>query len=338
MGKSRLNILFLTRPYQSYEASNYQSDIVNGFKRIESNVYVYPFGYGKEESVNDSNFHISQIKNKCKKADILVIGHNWLGDHASENIYPIAGDFLADLDVYKVAFINKEYVRLEDKIKYFRGVGVNKLITHCSILQSMIDVDGFDDVYFSPFGYDDKKIVDASKSIDLFFSGIIVNPFHYCPDQSVRSKVEDKLFYKAFKVRLKGKSDYEIFWNAVYPKGNLIVNVLNKYRRLPTIKYYEMISQSKAVFCTPSFNLITPRYFEAMGAGAIPLAFESDLYDDVTDLREHIYTFSEPEEFPECIEQALIKNSNPNEMMKFAKSKHSWDTRIDDIVDNVLFR
>jgi len=328
-----LKILYLTRPYKHYATSNYQKEFINSFIHSDFKVQIfeYPFGYGEEISKFDPIEYWKEIHKLSKSCDCVLLGHHWLGDHPFKNIIPIGGEEVGEIKIPVYAFLNKEYVRIQDKLNYFKKVGVRKIFSHCSIAGQLTQDNFFHNmIHFIPFAIMPNFSQITRKKIDLFFSGIVRNPFHYCKDQALRIEVENELFSKFLRVRLfPKKHKYKIFWNGIDVKNNRLINKLNGYRRLGHQEYSQLMSYSKSVFCTISMNLITPRFYESVSSGCHIIAPRNEMYKDSEHLQDAIIELDEPSNIREKIESA--QKPIDKDLADFFRNEHTYDKRVERI-------
>ena len=324
-----MKILYLTRPYADYQGANYQSDVINFLcKKFEVTVKVLQTSYGTPNGELITKNYQNNLIDQANCFDLVFLGHNLLGDHPTENIKPFGLEFLHKVKTDKVAFVQKEYARLKDKLEFFKKFKIKILISHLGDVSKIKLTDYNPKVIFIPFGFDPevfKKNNQLSKKWDLCFSGILKNPTWPDEEQIYRKETMSKLFVTLNWIKILKKTPARIFWNSFMP-GEGLKNILNRYKRLGTIDYYEMLSQSKFTLCTTSCGLITPRFFESMASGSTPITFPNQYVNKITGLNENLCVVNN---FSELETKILGKQEpNPEQVMEFAHSNHSWEHRI----------
>ena len=223
MKKSDLKILYLTRSYQQYQSANYQSEFIKYFKEnFNVKIIIVPTNFKvsafSDENNNKINDDIKTCEEKIKKIyrdyDLILFGHNWIGDAKFPGaIYPVGYEFIKDLNIRKIAIINKEFSRFKDKVNYFKVMRCDTLITHHSSIGSKFKKENIENdfkIIFIPFAVDPDvwlkdDFLNSYKKYDLFFSGVLLNPTWRPDDQKIRIDIEDFLFYKLFNIRIKSK-------------------------------------------------------------------------------------------------------------------------------------
>ncbi len=347
MGKSKPKILYLTRSYKFYSSASYQSEFIYYFeKHFDVDIFIVPTLFKKNlfEDYFDKKKDLifKEAEDKLKKIyinyDLLVFGHNWIGDAPyPEAIYPYGFEFLKDIKIRKIAILNKEYSRFKDKINYFRAFECNELITHHSNIEKKFKVELIENTFsttFVPFAVDSKKWFNNSniskhKNYNLFFSGHMLNPTWGSNEHLVRGHVEDFIFYKFLGVRLKSKFK-KIYWNA--KSTNFLINKLNRYSHLSNEDYVRKMSEALVVFNTISFELISPRTFESLSIGAVPLLVEDSEYSKVNFLSEFCIFFkSDLSNFYQNWQKSIELGSNPkysNKIIENAYENHTWSSRM----------
>jgi len=342
MVRSKIRILYLTRPYQHYSSASYQSEFIKYLKKcFDVNIFEVNTDYlrvGDPIALESKKF---ELKNICHDYDILMFGHHWLGDHPSENIKPLDMDFLSELNLTKIAVLNKEYARLNDKVEYFEKIECSYLISHHSNLKELfakksistnmeifqcvfaLDEDAWNDDFILP---------DKKRKFDLSFSGVLANPTWECEYQSLRSDIESILFIKFGSVRIISKHK-RIYWNSF--TGNKYIDGLNRYKRLKHNDYKSCLYNSKTVLSTLSMGIITPRLFESMVCGAVPLINNSKHFKIIDNIENHTVSFnSSLINFLDDMRKAVDLGSDPivnKNNRDFVMDCHTWSNRFSDL-------
>lgn len=328
-----MKILYITRPYKNYSSANYQYDFIRYLEKycdldiflIESN-FVERF---KDSGSNKGLLNVIQ----GGSYDVITLGHNLLGDHPTGPIIPPGLEFLSSVDVPKVAIIQKEYARLGEKVKFLNSVGVSNIVSHLYDLKSKISNCFDGNTYFIPFAFDPLvfKLQDQpiKKDFDIFFSGVISNPFWENSGQEFRFDLMNNLFFMCGPIKLIPRIRVKVYWNGFFP-NRPFVNSINRYRRLDLNDYHSKISRSKFTLCTNSFGLITPRLFEAMASGSTPIITDAENLKQIPGIADYVVFAHDGEEALD-----LIKNhpgKDPGALSKYAHRNHSWENRINDFV------
>ena len=344
MIRSKIRIIYLTKPYKNYNSAGYQYEFIKYMqiffevKIIECNIAYLP-----EHLQTNLKVLKSTLDKIINDYDFLIFGHHWLGDHPTENIVPLGLDFLAELNIKKIAVLNKEWIRLADKIKYINFLGCTHLISHHPETSKLVK-DNLPPtkikIITSIFGIDSEKwslnIDHSQKKYDLFFSGILHNSAWPNEDQAVRIGIEDFLFHKLGRVRLLPRYP-KIYWNAF--TGSKLVDFLNRYKRLDTKNYLEGMAKSFVVPVTLSMGIISPRIFEVLASGAVPLVDKSDVYKIIDNLESHVVFFDRDlKGFQNSWEDAINLSKNPRTIIQnreFVFDNHTWECRFSSLQEKL---
>jgi hypothetical protein len=342
MVRSKIKILYLTKPYKHYSSASYQSEFIKYMKRFfDVNIFEIGTDYHKVRDPLTLELKKLRLKKISQNYDILMFGHHWLGDHHNENIIPLDMDFLSEINLVKIAVLNKEYARLNEKIEYFQQIGCSYLISHHSslgelftkksistnmeILQCIFALD--EDLWNGCSIFPNKK-----RKYDLSFSGVLVNKNWGCEYQSLRAEIESVLFLKFGSVRVISK--YKgIYWNSF--TGNKYIDELNRYKRLKHDDYKSCLYNSKAVLSTLSMDIITPRLFESMACGAVPLINNSKRFKIIDNIESHTVTFNPNlTGFLTDMHNAVDLGSDPivnKRNRDFVMDCHTWSNRFSNL-------
>ena len=354
MKRSNPKILYLTRGYSSYQSASYQTEIIRHLTAIPTlHIFEVPTYFTKKKNEKHESLKASEEKLKKIYAnyDIIFFGHNWLGDSPSPGaIYPAGFEFIKDINIKKIAFINKEYSRFKDKVNYFKYLNCDTLVSHHSNIDSFFESHNIRNefkIIFIPFAVESSIWFDQEhylnkKIYDIFFSGTTLNPtwgptIKENSDQKIRVKVEKLMFKKIFGIRIKSKHE-NIYWNTFV--GNRFIDWMNMYSKLNINEYIKKMSQSSVVFNTTSFGLITPRTYESMAVGAVPLLAEDDKYSKIQGLNELCIFFkSDLSNFHDQWEKAISLGNNDTHKRNLSEEirlNHCWSNRITSLMDQLL--
>lgn len=332
-----MKILFISAPFSEIKSASYRNDIHQELISIfDCKTIILNFFKNGQSYFSKQNQLF--IENNHDDYDYIILGHSFLTDNKNFTPLPHNSKFLSLIRKPKIIFINKEYNRLKEKMKAINELNVDLIVSHLSNFLDKItsqDIKLKSKVYFMPFGFNNRiKFLEKNKNkiikkYNLFFSGVIENPTYYCDQQIYRKKILNKLFFNLFGVKLLPKKK-NIFWNSF--SGNKLINKINRYRRLTEYEYLLKMSESKMVFGTLSFDLITPRIFECLSLGCIPLLIESEIYDIIPNIRKFsVFLKKDLSNFQEMYDLAINKSSDDKlrrEIINYAHSNFSYEKRI----------
>lgn len=347
-----LRVLYLSKNITRYKSSSYQRDILNELAR-RAEVAVYGPGY-KNYTITD---RFSEIVAKVGwRPDCVFVGHRWLSDNAGAPINPHPDLDLKTLDVPLFGFINKEYVNLKGKLAFFNDNPFAKVFSHYhDIEQFNTEQEKF---HFTPFAFSPRRIDGSaeSKRIDLFFSGVLINPNPSVGQTETRIAVQKKLFFDIdghLIAKRKPFRDLEIVWNAVprSPKNRiragkhrLFGTMFPKYvhRYFEEHEYSDYIKRAKIVLCSLSpLGLMSPRYFEAMAAGAMVLTESAPQLERVFPRSTYV-DFTPDRTMEEFTDKLLWYLTNDHERETITRAandfvwkSHTWEIRIEEILEEV---
>ena len=336
-----MRILYLSRDMTGYKSASYQQDVIRALQEQASLVLWGPGfpGFRADVPLNEVI-----ARHGMASTDTLCIGHSWLSDSLHGELESCAA---FDLDVFpgkKVFILNKEYVRLEEKLAFAKRWRFDLALSHHQDAESYADRTGVPFVFW-PFAIDARCHTRGGlpKRTDLFFSGLLKNPSHPDAQSDLRVRTQRALyvthgelrFYKRFRYR-----GLKLFWNAYSgdPPITRLLRVMGKYRRLGESDYAKQMALSRSVFCTLSpAKLISPRYFEAMYAGAIVLCEESSEYRRLFQPWVHYVPFlADLSDFEEKLRFACSDSVEVSRIRSAAESLvaeyHTWQRRVSDLV------
>ena len=337
-----MNIIYLTKNMEDYDASSYQMDVINALKK-KSNLFLYGPGY-KYYNYKDT---IDDIEKKSgKKNDFVIFGHSFLSD--SHNIL---ADPLPNLEsqnlrkLPRIAILNKEYVNLDYKLNYLKSKNIQLCFTHHHQYQEYENLTGIKFIFW-PFAVDFKKfnIEKKEKKYDLSFTGVLQNLNLNADQTDLRIRIMKLFFFSIGDISLIKKNKYSrfnIYWNSI-PRYNffryLKKSVLNQ-KRLKDSDYVHLLNSSKVFLNTLSpVKLISPRYFECLASNSVILCEKSNLYSNIFDQKYFVEFDNDLSNFNEMFHEALFK-SKDNEYLSKAKNYvqkyHTWDIRAEYLIDNL---
>jgi len=335
-------ILYLSKNMDGYQSAMYQSDVMNELSK-QADVRFYGEGfehYNGNDSIHDVLDKLSFIP------DYILAGHSWLIDQEDQNVDPQPSLNLSRINIPKFFILNKEYVNLESKIKYFIENKFLEGFSHHHNVDKLSSTNGLK-IKFWPFAYDHNKFasINNKKEIDLAFSGILINYNKNANQSNTRARVMKKIFYTFADVPLFKKNNYKdlnIYWNSFTTKklNRYLTNKLKKRVWHSNNDYVKLLKNVKVFINTPSpVGLISPRYFECMAARTVVLCedepnvrkifpsnsiitFKSDLSDFDSKFNLIIH---DKEQRRSVIENAL----------KFVSNHHTWNIRIKELITHI---
>jgi len=332
-----MNILFITKNIVHYKAAMYQNEFLQELQRQE-NVVIY----GPGEEVFDSYLDINQVISKLNfNPDWILVGHAWLSDKESGKLDEYPDLKLEKTMIPKAIMLNKEYVRLKEKLDWIKFNNFQCGFSHHH------DVDYYSvrsntPFHFLPFAFDEAKVItipNQEKLFSLSFSGILQNQNKSAKQSDIRLRVMNSIFITIFDIPLFKRNKYRhlsIFWNSI-PRNRYIARLaklIGKYKRMSDSDYYAMQKKSIIFFNSPSpLEIISPRIFENMACKAIPLCQKSDVIIEGC----HVVTYKDDlSDFDEKLKYCLSGKKEINDMIEKnyenAFQNHTWNVRVKSLI------
>lgn len=332
--------LFLTpRRVHSYSGAFYQRDIIRIFSQKFELFFLGP-GYPSF----DPNDTWSEVLAKLPfNPDIVVLGHMWLSDKPGEAISPNAGLAFRGGSPPVLAFLNKEYARLNEKLEWLEAANVSLAVSHHPQIHSLAPETRLPLVY-SPFGVDPERfgVEKSGTTVDVGFTGVLRNPSVPLTQSDVREQVMRDIFVTFRDVPIRKRkiwSTRNVEWRSWSADGpsNLISTLSPLRRRLPAGKYPQLLSSSKTWLNSLSpTGIIGTRYFECMISGTVVLSEYSDELARLFE-KDSIIFFSGTGDFREKVFWLTSDEKARSEIACRARelvvSKHLWHHRIGDILE-----
>ena len=259
--------------YDQYKSAHYQQDLIDQIKRSSTKYY---------------HFSDSQLLNyhECIKVSGFIpeevfFNHGWLND--APNI-PLCAFNLDNswehCNAKMILFLNKEYARIEEKINYLKSARFDLLVTHS--LDYADQINPSIPQLFLPLAVNLSRIPLGSNNsildrpIDLYFSGILQNPYHPSAQSDIRIQIQKELFYCLGDFPLLRRWKFRklnIYWKPFYfSRIKQILSNLLHGKKLSIDDYYRHLSLSKAVVHTASpANIVSTRVVESLACGALGL-------------------------------------------------------------------
>jgi spore maturation protein CgeB len=327
---------------EGYQGANYQQDVIEELRK-QAEVFFYGPGFPHYDH-RDSIFDV--LAKAPFEPDAIIVGHSWLSDQAGCTVDPHPSLRLSQTSLMKVAILNKEYVNLQDKLEFIRAnrfsLGVSH--HHDSAFYKMATQTDF---LFWPFAFNHHQfgLPTSPREIDLSFSGILQNQNKNAQQTDVRVKVMKHLFQSFFDMPFQRKrsfEDHHIFWNAI-PRNKWarpISAALGKWKYLSSQDYCALVQNTKIYLNTLSpMGLISPRFFECMGSGALVFCEESELYQRVFSSETYVTFKADLSDFDERFIYFLRHSHERNEITKkaysYAQNHHTWEKRIQDLLKTI---
>jgi len=325
-----------------YIFSLYQQDVMDELSRV-ANVFFYGPNF-PNYNINDDICEI--IAKSSFNPDIIVLGHSWLADLEGKNVDPHPALALLKTTIPKFGIINKEYVNIEEKLKYYKDNNFDIVFSHHHEVDKYSERTGIPFVFW-PFGVNHHVFnahnTNEDRGYDFSFSGLLQNQNKRAKQTDIRVRLQSELFYtiKDIPIAKRGKyRKFRIYWNAI-PRRKVCLTIaycLRKYRYL-SIDEYRCLQENTKMFINSlsPIGLISPRYFENMASKCLVLCEESDIYTkifnsdyfvqfkpDVSDLYEKIHYYTQHTDKREnLVEQAYAE----------VMAKHTWKKRIAYMLD-----
>ena len=329
-----MRILYLSRNIENYKAANYQKEFIGTLSKITS-LFVYGPGY----LYFDKNKKIDDIIKLYGPFSIIFAGHSWLGDGDKTEIDPWPQSGLSKITHKKFLFLNKEYVNLNQKLRWIKKNKFDYVFSHHQDCQMWQTKDKTQFRYL-PFAYDDNYFFYSKKKrkYDLAFSGILQNSNKNKIQSDIRIRIVNRLYFTFFNIPLFKRKKYRhlsIFWNSIPNTfwAYIISRIFNIYNFLDVKKYAQLQSNSKIYlnFKSP-MNLISPRYFENIASGCLVITEKNNELKKLLPKFSYTEFHNDLSNFDEVLNESLINfkysKKKREENSKLIKQKHSWNFRV----------
>ena len=333
-----MDVIVLGPNYKNYKSASYQYEFMNSLKE-KSRKY---FHYSKNKEI--------EIKDLFKKAkflpDIIFYNHGWLLDNPRllEISYSNLKNTHSNKKIKHILFLNKEYSRLDEKLKEIKRHKFDLIFTHFHDLDSISSSSITSKFLPLACSFANiskyRKIQLKDRKYDLFFSGILQNWTFRKLQPDLRKKIQLELFYCFFDFPILQKYKYRdlnIYWKPFYKNRikNLLSNLLHS-KRLSQKDYFNTLANSKCVLHTSSpLGIISTRIFETLGSGAIGLFSEKSnaniifrnnidyvSFDSIKDLINKVYSVKYSQGKSNF--QQIADSGR-----KHVEKKHTWKNRVE---------
>ena len=119
-----MNIIVVGPNYKNYKTASYQNEFMNALKDMSQNYFHY--SNPKEIEINDL-FKLAKFI-----PDIIFYNHGWLLDDPSlrEIRYSKIKNSYLNKKIKHILFLNKEYSRLNEKLKEIKRYKFDLIFTH----------------------------------------------------------------------------------------------------------------------------------------------------------------------------------------------------------------
>ena len=356
-----MKILYFTVNMKNYTSARYQQDLINS---LEKKCEVFFWGPGFKNF--NIKYDIDQIKEIYNFSDYdpIIVGHSWISDipfnkyKNKKNYYKWINEkdidknsleYCGQLDFKshkgpKIFLLNKEYISLDQKLKFAKKNEFNFVLSSNTNYKKYEKITKIKFIHF-PYAIRNEFLqkTNIKKKYDLFFSGLIQNPYFYKikKEKSKRLIIQDKLFYSPLGIPfLKKKNEFNIYWN-IYTGikfKDFILKFMRKYKRMPENEYIIKLNESRVVLNTLSpDNLIGPRFYETMASKAICLTEESEILHDVFKPMEHYVPLEKGENILEklrfCLSDSKEINNIIDNAFNYVKSFHTYERRSQQILE-----
>ncbi len=335
---SKLKIIFLSKNMAQYDSAHYQQDVIEEFKRQH-----LVFFYGEGFPGHDFEDRVEDVirKSPWEKPDLIIIGHTWLGDNQEKSVDTHPNLHFDQLSIPTAIILNKEYVLLKEKLDYVYENKIPLLFSHSQKINNLVDHNKVEAIFW-PFAANHHVfyLKKTPKKYDLTFTGLLRNAVHTEQQSDFRVRVQQKLFAGWGEVRLWKKWKYShlrLYWDGI-PRSQKLFNFYKKFygkKRLNTNEYAKLLAESRICLCALSpFDLISPRYFEAMASECLVLCQRTDEYGDLfTDMENVIMVNDDLSDFDEKLNYALRSNAQVARSIvgsayRYVMENHTWEKRI----------
>jgi len=339
-GSLIVNILYITKDVSRYQAAMYQNEFLQELKR-QANVKVY----GPGEKIFNPRLDINKVSLKLEfKPDWIIVGHAWLADREEGVIDDYPGLSLEKTSIPKAIVLNKEYVRIDEKLGWIKRNHFQIGFSHHHDVGYYSDMTGTV-FYFLPFAFDANKVrsvPEQDKVYSLSFSGILQNQNKHAAQSDIRVRVMNEFFYTFFDIPIFKKARYSSFsicWNSI-PRNwyyARLAILINKYAKMDDLDYYAFQKKSVLYFNSPSpIGIISPRLFENMACKTVPFCVESELYTKVLGDNSVIEFKSDLSDFYDKLVSCMNNKDDMRRMSevnyKNAFRKHTWEIRVKEMI------
>lgn len=337
-----INTLFISYNLDKIKSANYQTEIFEELKKKINLDCLF---------LDDKNYEKNLFESYNKKYDLIIIGHHFLSDKENySSLEPKKINF-KKFKAPIVFFLNKEYVNLNEKIKWIKDVVPNIILTHSnSFYFNFKDKFNNSRIIYLPFAANE-KIFEAKnsqkKKYDLSFSGILQNQNNLSDQSDMRIKIMKNIFINFIDIPISKRKKFKhtnIYWNTTprSPFSRKIAKFFGKYSFLTLNRYAQIQKETKIYLNTLSpSGIISPRYYENLFSRCLIFSENSNYLKSFID-NELIVTFKSLDEFNEKLFYYLDHNNERVDIIEkafnYGKSNHTWSKRIDDLIHDIVYK
>ncbi len=327
----------------SYKGAMYQNDVMLEFSN-QADVFFYGPGFPQYKKSDDIN---EIIVKSGKQPDCIVLGHAWLEDKAEVPVDQHEKLNLPSIDLPKIVILNKEYLKLEQKLEFCKKNHIDIVFTHHHDVETYSKKTEIQFIFW-PFAFNHRLIGikrNLNRPIDFAFSGVLQNLNENAGQTDIRFRIQKKLFGCWGDVPVYSKKKYRkysIFWNAIPRRKyqQYLARFFGKYKYLTSNEYRKMQMQTKIYLNTLSpIGLVSTRCFENMGSRTLVFCEKSNIYhklfsdDCYVDFRSDLSDFEEKLEY--YLDNEEERKTIVDKAYKEVMANHTWEKRIMSMIDTI---
>lgn len=281
-----MNTIILTKNYEKYISGYYHHDINQAFMK-KGNCYLYGEGYPRYNKSDTIQDVIAKSPFDKEEINLIVVGTSWEEqDPNIEESDPHPNIHLGKVNIPKVFFLNKEYKKLDKKLKYAKNNRFDLVCTVHHNWEEWATKTGLSFLHLA-FAADAERFKDYGlpKKYDFGFTGALHRSHtdiryrikcRLFENPEVKSNVSMEALFKRNPIQEEFK-EYRIYWAEWGARGFPWKSLL------PTgIKYARFLNSFKAFLSTPSgAGLIGTRYFECMATKTLLFCPQSEHYNNM---------------------------------------------------------
>ena len=324
------------------KSANYQTDIFHELKKKLFLDFLF---------LDDKHYEKNLLNTYNKKYDLIIIGHYFLSDIENHSLQEPKKINFKKFKAPILFFLNKEYVNLNEKIKWIKNVMPNIILTHSnSFYLNFKNKFNNSRIIYLPFAANE-KIFEAKnnqkKKYDLSFSGILQNQNNLSDQSDMRIKIMNNIFINFIDIPILKRKNFKninIYWNTTprSPLSRKIAKIFGKYSFLSLKQYAQIQKETKIYLNTLSpSGIISPRYYENFLSRCLIFSENSKYLKTLID-NELIVTFNSLDEFNEKLFYYLNHNKERRDIIEkaynYGRLNHTWSKRIDDLIDHIVYK
>ena len=301
-----MRIIILSKNCENYISGYYHHDINEVFMK-KGSYYLYGQGYpgyDQNEAIQDV---IAKSPFNKDNIDLIVVGTSWeIQDESICESDPHPRINLNKLDIPKIFFLNKEYKKLKQKLEYAKKNRFDLVCTVHHNYQKWAKQTGLNFIQL-PFAVNLERFNDFGmpKKYDFGFTGSLKQNY-----TDIRFRVKSKLFQNpTIKTNLGINAcpdpgllynefqKYNVYWSE-WNARSILKRILLPLRTQwagwdiksiikgslsPSFTKYPLFLNSFKVFLNTLsvMDILSPRYFECMGAKTLIFCPESKYYNNM---------------------------------------------------------